>query len=74
MLVVKGGIPMNKDIEALINKRVKNILSKDVLDDEDIKFLILYKRMNQPTLLDRVIGSTQKIMKFINSNDEGSDK
>ena len=65
---------MNKDIEALINKRVKNILSKDVLDDEDIKFLILYKRMNQPTLLDRVISSTQKIMKFINSNDEGSDK
>ena len=61
---------MNKDIEALINKRVKNILNKDVLNDEDIKFLILYKKMNQPSLLDKI----KNIIKFLNSDSEGSDK
>ena len=58
---------MNKEIETLITKRVKNILSKETLNDEDLKFLILYRQMNKPTLLD----TFKKIVNFVN---EGSDK
>ena len=60
---------MNKDIETLIHKRVKNILNKDTLNDEDLKFLLLYRQMNKPNLLDTL----KKIINFINSDDKESE-
>lgn len=65
---------MSKEIDNLINKKVKSILEKDVLTDDDLKFLILYKNINRETPTERLFKQLKKLVKQLGLNEEEDNK
>ncbi len=65
---------MSKEIDNLINKKVKTILEKDVLTDDDLKFLILYKKIKRETPTERLFKQLKKLVKQLGLNEEEDNK
>ena len=62
---------MSKTIDNLIEKRVKDILNKDdVITEEDLKFLILYRNAQRISPLERLINDFKKIVGILNTPDD----
>ena len=61
---------MSKEIDGLIIKRVKKILEKDILTDDDLKFLILYKKINRETPSERLFRQLKDLAKALNLDKE----
>ena len=62
---------MSKTIYNLIEKRVKDILNKDdVITEEDLKFLILYRNAQRISPLERLINDFKKIVGILNTPDD----
>ena len=63
---------MSKTIDNLIEKKVKDILNKDdVITEEDLKFLILYRNAQRLSPLERLMNDFKKVIKMLNTPDEG---
>ena len=69
MELAKGRCPMNnKEIDNLITKRVKKILEKDVLTDDDLKFLILYRKIERETPSEKLFKQLKSLVKSLQNN------
>ena len=66
---------MSKVIDNLIEKRVKDILNKqDVITEEDLKFLLLYRNMQRISPLERLMNDVKKIIGVLNTPDDEGDE
>lgn len=54
--------------EILKEKVKKIILAKDEFTEEEMKLILWYIKSEKPSIIDVILNSTKKIVKFINSN------
>lgn len=54
--------------EILKEKVKKIILEKDEFTQDEMKLILWYIKSERPSIIDTLIASTKKIVKFINSN------
>ena len=62
---------MPKEIDNLISKKVKSLLEKDTLSNDDLKFLALYYNFQKKDVIENSIVKIKKIIDFFsNKGDE----